>query len=55
MGNEAQSKRGILSLRTPIEGGVVTNWEGEEILSGGQVLASANQTLHDGALSIINN
>ena len=32
VGNEAQSKRGILTLRTPIEGGVVTNWDDMEKL-----------------------
>src|SRR5690242_10255811 len=30
VGDEAHSKRGILTLRCPIEGGIVTNWDDME-------------------------
>ena len=36
-------------------GGVVTNWEGGDASKGGQVLASANQRLHDQALALLSN
>ena len=32
IGDEAQSKRGILSLRYPIEHGIVTNWDDMEAI-----------------------
>jgi len=35
-------------------GGVVTNWQGDPVLDGGQVLAAANRDLHAQALALLN-
>lgn len=40
VGDEAQSKRGILTLRYPINRGVVTNWEDME--KSGIILSTMN-------------
>ncbi|MEE9375565.1 MAG: histidinol-phosphatase [Rhizobiaceae bacterium] len=34
-------------------GGVVTNWQGESCASGGQILAAANQELHEQAMDVL--
>lgn len=34
-------------------GGVVTNWQGGSAFDGGQVIASANRTLHDQAIAML--
>ena len=34
-------------------GGVVTNWQGEAVRAGGQVLAAANRVLHAQALAAL--
>jgi len=36
-------------------GGVVTNWEGEPCLDGGSVLASANASVHEALLKVLQN
>lgn len=35
-------------------GGIVTNWQGDPVLDGGQVLAAANRDLHARALALLN-
>jgi len=32
----------------------VTNWQGDPVLDGGQVLAAANRDLHAQALALLN-
>ncbi len=34
-------------------GGIVTNWDGQPVREGGRVIAAANTTLHQQALSIL--
>ena len=54
VGDEAQAKRGILSLKYPVEHGIVNNWDDMERFSMQNAVKYLNATLKNCRRSIIN-